>query len=233
MDIKWFVTGDIHGRLNRFDNFPTNENCAIIIAGDAGFNYYGGKKDKQMKMVAGLYKCRFYCVRGNHEARPQNVKGMMTMYDVEVEGTVYFEPDYPYIRYFRDGEIYTINGYRTLVVGGAFSVDKEFRLMMKYTWFEDEQLNADEMAAIEEKVRGQEFDLVLAHTCPYEWMPRDKFLSFIDQSKVDNSMEFFLSRLLNECKCKTFICGHFHDDRQLAPGAFMVYEDIKELEWFM
>ena len=38
-------------------------------------------------------------------------------------------------------------------------------------------------------------DTILSHTCPYENMPKHLFLSQIDQSTVDNGMEYFLQEV--------------------------------------
>ena len=41
------------------------------------------------------------------------------------------------------GEIYNINGKSILVIGGAYSVDKEYRLLKGWSWFKDEQPNKE------------------------------------------------------------------------------------------
>lgn len=233
--MKWMITGDLHGRLDRINDFfeSTNDNpkdFSFIIAGDACFNYYLDWRDTRMKRRAQAIGCNFYCVRGNHEARPENISGMVKKFNDNVCGFVYMEEEYPNIMYLIDGSTYMIDGYRILILGGAYSVDKEYRKLMGYSWFEDEQLSGSEMLEIQEQVTGKSFDAVIAHTCPYSWRPTDLFLSGIDQSKVDSSMEIWLDNLLS-CKItyKTFICGHYHDDRQLAKGAYMLFQNVKQL----
>ena len=39
----------------------------------------------------------------------------------------------------KDGEIYNIEGTKHLVIGGAYSVDKFYRLAHNYGWWPDEQ----------------------------------------------------------------------------------------------
>ena len=43
-----------------------------------------------------------------------------------------------------DGEIYDIDDKKVMVIGGAYSVDKWYRLKMNYKWFEDEQISEEE-----------------------------------------------------------------------------------------
>ena len=46
------------------------------------------------------------------------------------DGIVYVEKDYPNLLFAKDGEIYNINGKKTLVIGGAYSVDRDYRIRM-------------------------------------------------------------------------------------------------------
>lgn len=235
----WHITGDTHGRFGRFDEyrFEEPEKHAVIILGDAGFNYYLNKTDKKNKKIVNNYGFKVYCVRGNHEERPEKVPGIHPFYDEEVGGIVLKEIKYPNIRYFIDGETYTIQGYRFLVIGGAYSVDKNYRLQNGYGWFKDEQLNESERDAILKKTKGKAYDFVLSHTCPISWEPTDLFLNCVDQKTVDKSMELWLDEVKNNITFKVWLFGHYHADRLERPGVEMFYLDTEELvniieRWF-
>lgn len=245
MKIKqWLFTSDTHGSLNDFYSIqrkiiaqgynPTE--CAVIILGDAGFNYYLDHRDKNLKDWFST-KCDYtvYCIKGNHEARPTDIKTMEKHYDYDVCGPVYLEPHYPKIRYFLDtvGKCYKINGYSMLTIGGAYSVDKYYRLEHGWGWFDNEQLSQGEMDYITHKVTGNNFDFVLSHTCPLSWQPIDLFLSVIDQSKVDNTMEVWMDELKNKINYKTWLFGHYHDDRLVRPKVEMLYSDVIPLEYYV
>ena len=244
--VKWLATGDTHADFSRFYAVQKraeelDEYYKIIILGDAGLNFWLSKRDDVLKkrLHEKYPRLQFYCIRGNHEQRPELVDGMEEVWDDEAKGRILWQPKYPNIRYFRDGSVYEICGRRTLVLGGAYSVDKDYRLAKQAQglyggWFEGEQLTEDERKSIEARHLGKHFDLVLAHTCPYRWEPRDLFLSFIDQSKVDKTMEIWLDNMLdNVIHWGVFLCGHFHDDRTLAPRAQMLYTNVYELEDIM
>lgn len=73
-----------------------------------------------------------FCIHGNHETRPKSLS-----YYRESEwpgGTVYYEEDFPDILFAKDGEIYDFhdtdgNNISALVIGGAYSVDKFYRIL--------------------------------------------------------------------------------------------------------
>ena len=110
-----------------------------------------------------------------------------------------------------------INNKRFLAIGGAYSVDKEYRLLMRYKWVSDEELNIGEMFDILCKLKNNknhQFDFVLTHTCPIGCIQTDLFLSGIDQSKVSNRMENFLDNVANVIDFKHWYFGHLHDNRK-------------------
>lgn len=228
----WLITGDCHSTIFRFVNYAhTHPNPAnIIILGDAGFNYFLDNRDDERKDELAKLPLTFYLVRGNHEARPESLIGIETVYDEAVQGEVRVQPRWPQIKYLMDGGIYTIQGLRTLVIGGAYSVDKLYRLATGDQWFQDEQLNEKERADIFRSLDyTNNFDLVLTHTCPIDWEPTDLFLKGINQSTIDNTMEQWLKEVREKINWKIWLFGHFHDDRLERPGVEMFFQDITPL----
>lgn len=242
MITQFYVSGDTHSDFSRFFKLnkcvPEGEHWGVIILGDAGLNFWLSGRDKtNKKHICHKYpNLTFYCVRGNHEARPEDVEGMEKIWDDEVNNEVYWEPQYPNIKYFIDGQDYLIGGkYHALVCGGSYSIDKWYRLerqSMGYYggWFSNEQLSKEEMKNITETFKGKSFDLILAHTCPLSYQPTDLFLSFIDQNKVDNSMEVWFEDLIQQIEFNKFLFGHYHEDRIINEKARMFYYDIINLD---
>ena len=228
----WLVSGDVHGSTSRFNVLDAYEpgTAAIIILGDVAFNYHGNEQDYYIKRKANAHQNYIYCVRGNHEMRPTDIPTMEKFWDENVANMVYYEPEHPYIRYFIDGYCYDIGGHRALVIGGAFSVDKDYRLAMNRKWFPNEQLTTEEMNNISKIYANDEFDIILSHTCPLDWQPTDLFLSSVDQSMVDNSMEKWLNEIKDNVKYKLWLFGHYHADRLVRPHVEMMYTDTVNLD---
>lgn len=196
-------------------------------------NFYLNKTDSKNKKDINSRHYYIYCVRGNHEARPVDIPGMRLEYDEQVSGYVYMENNFPYIRYLVDGADYVIDGKRTLVIGGAYSVDKYYRLARfpkdaKWTgWFENEQLNKQERELIQSFVEGERYDIVLTHTCPRSWQPTELFIKKLPLALVDNSMEDWLDELKDKFSWSTWFYGHYHADIFYhSRHAIMLYEQI-------
>lgn len=233
---NWRITGDTHGANSLrvsylLKNEPelVPEETALIILGDAGFNYYLNKKDWRNKAETEAKGVYIYCVRGNHEARPGENLGMKLVSDENVGGPVWVEEEFPHIRYFTDWGIYNINGLRTLVIGGAYSIDKYYRIANNLRWFENEQLAHYEREACLRNTKDKYFDLVLMHTCPLSLQPTDLFLRGLDQSTVDNTMEVWLEELVNSIEWKLILFGHYHQDRIEWPHVEQFYTEIEPL----
>lgn len=236
---RYLITGDCHGDFSRFyivqQAIPENETWGVVILGDASVNYWLSKRDSRVKnnIQEEYPNIIFYLVRGNHEERPENLSHIKIMQDNDVNGKVYIQEEWPNIRYLIDGEEYDINNKHCLIIGGAYSVDKWYRLERKaygqYAgWFEDEQLSQKERDTILQKCRGRHYDVILAHTCPLRYQPRDLFLSCVKQDDVDNSMELWLEGVIEACSWDKFIFGHYHDDRIIDEKVEMMFQGIKE-----
>jgi hypothetical protein len=225
-----YITGDTHGEFSRFTDFcqrfETTKNDIMIILGDAGINYYGKRKDKLVKEHLQALPLTFFCIHGNHEIRPTTIP----TYENQLwnNGIVYYEPDYSNILFAKDGEVYDLDGYKSLVLGGAYSVDKFYRLQKGYGWWEDEQPSDEIKLDIESKLEGIDgIDVVLSHTCPYKYIPREVFLACVDQSTVDSTTEVWLDTIEESLNYRKWYCGHYHTDKKIDNLQFM-FKNIDE-----
>lgn len=227
-----YYTGDIHGKPDKIIDFASKHKLTkddtICILGDVGCNYYGegSVKDHNMKYKLSSLPCTIFCIHGNHEIRPQNISTYRRI--IWNQGYVYIEDEFPNLVFAVDGNIYDLEGKDTLVIGGAYSVDKYYRLSMGYNWFEDEQPSETIKQETETAIGmwGYEFDQILSHTCPYKFIPIEAFLPGIDQSKVDQSTEKWLDTIEDKCIYDRWLCGHWHIDKKMDKIIFLMNDFI-------
>ena len=252
-----YITGDKHGRFEPIEYFcdahKTTKDDVLIVLGDLGVNYYGGRRDRSRKNYLADMPITIMAIRGNHERRPSPDWNVRTIANDNICGTFIVEPGYDSILYAQDGRSYglnTQNGWKqAFVIGGAYSVDKYYRLGAyaagnhNLLWFDDEQLTPEEMEKVKasllkriamEKERDTYDgypDYILSHTCPLSMEPVDMFLPQINQDTVDTSMEVFLDEIKqileeNNVSYKTWFCGHWHTDRTAPDNFRFVYNDF-------
>jgi len=170
-----------------------------------------------------------FCIHGNHERRPES----LGFYQETVwrDGVVYIQPEFPSLMFAKDGEIYNINGKKCIAIGGAYSVDKEYRIKRNLGWWDDEQPSDNIKRRVEEQLDNEKWrvDIVLSHTAPLKYEPREMFLSFIDDSKVDKSTEIWLDTIEDRLDYDQWFCGHYHTNKTIDKLRFL-YGDFFELK---
>lgn len=214
-----YITGDTHREFYKLHDVEKNKDNMLIILGDVGINYYLDERDKKLKEQLNSYNIKLFCIQDNHEERPENIS---TYKEIDMfGGKVFIEEEYPNLIFAKNGELYDIDNKKVLVIGGAYSVDKNYRIIYGYPWFKDEQLNKEEMDNILNKYKGQYIDIVLSHTCPLKYEPTEVFMKGIDQSHIDKSMERFLDKVEHSINYDKWYCGHYHTEKQIDKLEFM------------
>lgn len=229
-----YYTGDIHGDANRIAYFARRmeltEDDVIVILGDVGANYYLGRRDEIVKSAMDKIKPTIFCIHGNHEARPHTIKTYKTK--TWNGGEVWYEDNHPNLLFAKDGEIYNIEGLSHLVIGGAYSVDKYYRLARGYAWWEDEQPSDETKRRVEQQIQGKHFDVILTHTCPFRYEPVEAFLPGLDQSTVDVSTEQWLDEIEAVADYDAWLCGHWHINKSIDKLRF-VFESFISAEYLL
>ena len=218
-----YITGDIHGSPVKIQHFCRRMNLTaedtIIILGDVGVNYFGDRRDDRVKERLAALAPTIFCIHGNHERRPATVAG----YELSSwnDGAVWVQDKYQDLLFAKDGEIFNIEGIRYLVIGGAYSVDKYYRLSRGAGWWADEQPSPEIKADVERAVAAGGFDIILSHTCPFKYEPVEVFLPMIDQSTVDDSTERWFDEIEEKADYKAWFCGHWHTDKRIDRMHFL------------
>ena len=226
------LTGDFHRDFERLFDFVeeqvTTKEDVIIILGDAGINYYLDQSDYALKQELNELPVTLFLVHGNHEERPEEIN----TYEERSwrGGTVYVEPEFPSLLFAKDGEIYDLDGCRAVAIGGAYSVDKIYRLRGGVPWFPSEQPDEYIKRRVEANLEkaGWRVDCVLSHTTPMRYMPRHAFLP-VNQELVDLSTEEWLDTIEKRLSYDRWYAGHFHVDCREGPIRIMMYDFLELL----
>lgn len=228
---RLFITGDKHGNFEGLKTFlalaQTTTDDILFLLGDVGLNYDSGINDFALKRSLARLPILLVGIHGNHELRPHEVPGYQLIDSPFGIGKVWHDTQFPNQFFLNDGE-HTINKKTILVVSGAFSVDKNYRLMNGYKWFSSEQIDDNLKAKLTTETAGKHFNYVFAHTCPTNYIPRDMFLPTIKQDEVDRSTEDFLQKIIGQITFDKFFCGHWHTDRIMDKMHFL-FHDYKEI----
>ena len=172
------VCGDIHGE---FETLAFNvvqkgiENALVIIAGDCGFGfnilaYYDDLYKQKLHMKLKKQNVILLMVRGNYDA------------------PLFFEKeliDYSYMKTLPDYTIVYTKEHNILCVGGAVSIDRQFRLsQMDYNrilgkkllplYWKNESFRYDEEELQILQIEDIKIDTVITHSAPYFCPPLTK-----------------------------------------------------------
>ena len=222
------MLGDLHGDPARAFALAKAENIykgdIVVILGDVGANLYVdiGKPwfDRQFKDALSTIPAHFLLIHGNHERRP----GSIPSYHEEhwMGGLCLVEDRWPKLHFAVDGEIFDLCGKSCLAVGGAYSIDKAFRLEHGYPWYSDEQPSEETKRRVEEQVRQNNISVILSHTCPFRHIPWERVST---RDCVDNA-DYSTERWFDHMEAllpnyAAWYCGHWHTDKHVGKMHFL------------
>jgi len=173
--------GDVHGNLRAY-LFLTMGAKESIQVGDFGMGFIKPDELKDWNTSHDHENHRF--IRGNHDH-------LLTCLD--------------YKSYIPDGHVEERNGKKWMYMGGAFSVDRNARVL-GVSWWEDEELSVSEWEYLIDEYEKEKPDVVITHDCPRSvsdelFRPRYRI-----SSSTSNALE--IMRTIHEPQ--DWIFGHWH-----------------------
>lgn len=229
-----YVTGDTHGPIDiqklSCTRWPVSKYLTrddyLIVLGDFGLIFDNEPSKDEIHWTRWLDHKNFtvLALDGNHENHPR-----LNALPVEeyLGGKVGRIADNIY--HLKRGEIYTIEGKKFFVFGGAVSIDKGCRTE-GVSWWREEVASVAEMDYGIANLEKHQWsvDYIMAHTAPqfmiYAYLNslNEKFTGEIDPTSK------YLSHICENAKFTGFYCGHWHDD--FAYGQYhMLYHSIEKL----
>jgi Icc-related predicted phosphoesterase len=193
--MKIIVLGDIHGKFDSLNILINKEHPDIILqCGDNAY-YWDDDKNKNVGKIK-PQNTKIYLVPGNHENWNvfESEVGRHGKNPMEIEKNIFMCPV---------GSQLEINNHNILFIGGADSIDKEWRIYNR-TWWPQEILNFNDFFYFEKEVKKA--DIIISHTCPYSFNVGLQF-----ENKIIDPTRKILDLVLNKYNPKLWFFGHFHE----------------------
>jgi hypothetical protein len=182
-----------------------------IILGDGGFLWPNNQQaDENNFMELACRPFPVLCVIGNHEP----ILGIDNFpeTDIGIGETVYQIRGNPFVAYLKRGKVYTIDGFKILVLGGALSIDKGYR-KPNITWWEREYWSQKEKQDVLTLIKTENvFDCVISHTGP------DRINKMLFQypaffpKLMQDEVAFLNDQIDGQIQYRDWWCGHWHHD---------------------
>lgn len=227
-----YIIGDRHGEEDGFseEKLPGQSlwtaNDIVIVTGDFGYVMRGERNNLPEKNKLDALARKPYTILfcdGNHEGFDY-----LEQYTEEVRYGAPVRRIRNNIFWLQRGYIYTIEGKTFFVMGGAYSIDKAFRMRYQEIcgekiWFEKELPSPEEYRrAIQNlEASNNKVDYIITHTAPRSIIPRI-IHSYPDDH--DRELTGFFDWIYCETSFKAWFCGHFHEDCEVNFNLFCCYQ---------
>jgi len=228
--VRILFTGDSHGDLmyirSSLAAARRNDCDRIFVLGDFGYwpHMQSGRDFlEQVDKHAAAMKIEVYFLDGNHD----NMSPIfLTPQPVDDEGFYLHEHSageaidglpvfvqYEHIHYAWRGHQWNWGGKEFIALGGAYSVDKDWRVKeeakrgkSEWLWFYNEQMTDGDMEQILTHAQPDAVDIIVAHDKPLwsqpDWNRKDYEECLPNQRR--------LQRAVNQLKPELFFHGHLH-----------------------
>ena len=214
--MHFYITGDTHKKFDRVEEFcleyHTTTDDVMIILGDSGINYWLSPKDEKLKERVARIPITCFCIHGNHEGRPWESS-----------------TDYRLVSW-HGGLVYKEEKYPNMPIGGAGTVNKDYRISHGLQWFASEQPDDTIKQFVEQQLgkAGWKMDIILSHTVPIKAEPTWAFKPRKEPITVDKGTEEWLQTVYDRLDFSEWYAGHYHVETE-SMGIRIMFEDFDEI----
>jgi hypothetical protein len=211
-----YLTGDTHGSAySRLKTCGLGTSDYIIILGDFGCIWNDSPSEKlQLKWLEEQPWTTLF-VDGNHENfELLNALPIAKKFDGEV-GVVN-----PSVLHLRRGQVYSLEGQKLFVMGGASSIDRACRTP-GLSWWPEENITLEEYnLAVKNLKKHKSIDYVLTHRHPNGLYPNDVMFQCPSGYLLKELLELHIP------KFKHWYFAHMHEDRSLNEQFTCLFRQI-------
>jgi len=218
-----YVTGDIHGDLTRFKKIKAKKNDYLIICGDFGFIWSGGRKEKGILKKLGRKKYTVLFVEGCHE----NYELLYNYEQEEWNGGVVRQISGKLKQLVR-GNIFEIDGVKIFAFGGGQGVDRDIRKDTKTYWASELPTDEELDFAIKNlENHDNEVDYIITHEPPANLKD---YLEVRPNVLQTNELNATFNKIADSCKFKRWYFGKCHKNKIISQHYHALFSDVTKLE---
>lgn len=219
-----YVTGDTHGRIDigklNTKHFPEGKSLTrddyVIICGDFGLIWNNDNEDKYwQKWLNDKPWTTIFC-DGNHENHH-----LIAEYPEEIWNGGKIHRISENIIHLMRGQVYTIDGQKFFVMGGAMSIDKYARVE-NISWWAEEVPSYQECEEGFKNLEANNWtvDYIITHTGP------EDILKIGVGNIVPDPTSRYLNAIMHNVTFKHWYFGHMHIDKTIANKYSFLYYKI-------
>ncbi|MDR0222207.1 MAG: metallophosphoesterase [Oscillospiraceae bacterium] len=216
-----YVTGDTHGDLSRFKHpafRKIKKRDALIICGDFGFIWDGGKKEKRALKWLGKRRYDVLFVDGAHE----------NFDELEKYGEEYWcggktRKISGKLRLLMRGQVFEIGGKRVLAFGGGYRDESERPAVGRENNDSDEKPSPKDY---EEAMRALEkADFKVDYVVSYE--PPTRIAEFLSLNRPDvDKANRYLDDINEKTEYKRWFFGRHHVNKIITSKYFALFDNV-------
>ena len=212
-----YITGDTHGNIDcqKFNSpyFPAAEGDYVIICGDFGAVWDGTEEEQKLLDWYNDKPWTTLFCDGNHENFD-----LLSKYPVEEWNGGKVHRIRPKVLHLMRGQVFTIEGKTFFVMGGASSIDKEYRTV-GLSWWAEELPSVREMEEGFANLEKVEYavDYIITHSAPSIALPS------INLTYKPDALSKYLTVIQQITEYTHWYCGHYHINKKLPYNCTTIY----------
>lgn len=219
-----YVTGDMHGDLSRFKHKALRrlkKNDTLIVCGDFGFLWDGGKAEQRLLKWIGKRRYHVLFVEGSHD----NYNLLLNYPKTPWNGGEVRRISGRLMHLCR-GCVFQIDGHSVFAFGGGEDDDRDFH-SNQGNWWKEELPEPWEIEQARKNLAdcGNQVDYIVTH----QSSRKIKALLAIGDNEA-NVLDIFLDEVRRDVRFKRWFFGGFHLDKVIPPGEVALFQSFMEMK---
>jgi hypothetical protein len=215
-----YITGDVHADMKEFESRDfahIRKNDCIIVCGDFGILWRGGRDEEKSIKAVGRRKYSTLFVDGAHE----NFDLLSKYPESEWNGGRVQVLSRNLMHLCR-GQVYEIDGKKIFTFGGGESPDRELREEHVSWWPQEMPTQAEMDEGLKNLERcGWSVDYIVTYDAPSAF----KMMIEGEHARPD-ALNVYLDRISEKCSYEKWFFGCYHKNQRLSQNTQAVFNKV-------